>query len=213
LDQSGAGSQNYQVFNDVRARYYDECTFGEGYPAATGIGMDTGGIIIGFIAVSPSSEVTVVPIGNPRQVDAHRYSESMLLGKDTGIMKVKCTPKFERAKHVRLQKKDYFLVSGTASIVGEKSKHPGDVVGQTHTTIDNIFELFSEENQKQLGIHLDNQGIVFTHLRVYVKHLEDIPEVKKVCSERLRSASSVYLVADICREELLVEIEGIFSSH
>ena len=43
--------QNYQVFNDVRSRYYDKGTFENGYPAATGIGMTTGGVIIGFIAL------------------------------------------------------------------------------------------------------------------------------------------------------------------
>ena len=42
-----------------------------GYPAATGIGTDAGGVIIDFIALSESEQVQVLPIRNPGQVDAH----------------------------------------------------------------------------------------------------------------------------------------------
>lgn len=204
-------TQNYQVFNDVRARYYANGSFRYGYPAATGIGMNTGGVIIGFVAVSPSTEVLVAPIRNPRQIDAHRYSKGMLVGRETGIMKEKCTPKFERAKLVKLHGRSYIYVSGTASIVGEESVHLGDVEGQTHTTIENIFGLFARENQASIGLDFDAASIYFSHLRVYVKHQEDISAVKAICEQKLNSKSALYLQSDICREELLVEIEGMFT--
>ena len=203
--------QNYQVFNDVRSRFYDNGIFKHGYPAATGIGMTTGGVIIGFIAVSDADQVDVKPIRNPRQIDAHRYSKAVLMGKSTGIMGEKCTPKFERGKMVFLEGKAYMYVSGTASIVGETTLHQGDVKNQTTTTIDNIFELFSRENQASLGLEFDVSRIHFSHLRVYVKHQKDIPAVRSICESRLNCKSSLYLESDICREDLLVEIEGIFS--
>ena len=203
--------QNYQVFNDVRARYYAGGSFEKGFPAATGIGMDTGGVIIGFIAISPAEQVRVEPVRNPRQIDAHRYSEEMLVGKETGIMDGKCTPKFERAKLVCMGKKTYVYVSGTASIVGEESVHLDDAEGQTRTTIENIYELFSKENQELLGLDFEASEIRFSHLRVYVKKQEDIPRVKEICEASLNCKSSLYLQSDICREELLVEIEGMFS--
>jgi enamine deaminase RidA (YjgF/YER057c/UK114 family) len=202
--------QNYQVFNDVRTKYYDRGDFRNGYPAATGIGMDTGGVILGFIAISDSDSVSVKPIHNPRQVDAHQYSKQVLKGKPTGITSEKCTPKFERGKLVSLGDRHHIYVSGTASIVGEKTLHPGDVEQQTVTTIDNIFELFSRKNQSVLGLDFDVSKIRFSHLRVYVKYQDDIPAVRKICEERLNYKSSLYLVSDVCREELLVEIEGIF---
>lgn len=211
VDDIEDSMQNYQIFNDVRAKYYDRGTFRYGYPAATGIGMTTGGVIIGFIAISESDQVKVSPIRNPRQIDAHSYSEGVLMGKDTGIMAGKCTPKFERGKMVTFDGKTYLYVSGTASIVGEKTMHPDDVKKQTVTTIDNIFELFSQENQGTLGLSFDLAEIEFSHLRVYVKHKEDIPAVKAICEEKLNFRSFLYLESDICREELLVEIEGIFS--
>ena len=186
-------------------------TFKYGYPAATGIGMTTGGVIIGFIAVSDSEEVEVKPVRNPRQIDAHQYSKVVLMGLATGIQGEKCTPKFERAKMVTLDGKSYMYVSGTASIVGEKSLYPGDVVNQTKTTIENIFEIFSAENQESLELDFDVSQIIFSHLRVYVKHLNDIQAVKVVCESKLKCKSCLFLESDICREELLVEIEGVFS--
>ena len=81
----------------------------------TGIGMTTGGVIIGFIALSPSDQVSVKPIQNPGQIDAHRYSELVLKGTVSEGLARKCTPKFERAKMVSIGSSHYIYVSGTAS--------------------------------------------------------------------------------------------------
>ncbi len=202
--------QNYQEFNDVRSDYYSKGDFKNGFPAATGIGMTTGGVVIGFIALSPSSLISIKPVRNPGQTDAHRYSEGVLKGTPAGNAPWKCTPKFERAKLVTIGSKNYIYVSGTASILGEETIHAGNVEKQTITTIENIFRLFSTENQETLGLNFDVSKIRFSHLRVYVKHQEDVPLVEKICQERLHSNSSLFLESDVCREELLVEIEGVF---
>ena len=209
VNETGGAKQNYQDFNDVRADYYERSSFSHGYPAATGIGMDTGGVIIDFIALSESDRVRIMPIGNPGQIDAHRYSEEVLMG---GAPR-KCTPKFERAKMVSIGSEAYFYVSGTASILGEKTMYPGDVAKQTETTIENIRRLFSRENQDVTGIRFELDQIRYSHLRVYVKQKEDIPVVSRICEERLNSSSYLYLESDVCREELLVEIEGVFTIH
>jgi len=44
-----------------------------------------------------------------------------------------------------------------------------------------------------------------------VKYNRDVPIVKKVCESKLNSNSSLFLISDICREDLLVEIEGVFT--
>ena len=199
--------QNYQDFNDVRAHYYDQEDFTHGYPAATGIGQNTGGIIIGFIALSESDNITVSPIVNPGQIDAHKYSKGVLEGNSME----KCTPKFERAKLVTIGSRNYMYVSGTASILGELTMHVGDVEKQTLTTIDNIKRLFSKENQEILGLKFNVSEIQFSHLRVYVKKMEDIPAVEKICDAELNCKSSLFLESDVCREDLLVEIEGVFT--
>lgn len=199
--------QNYQDFNDVRATYYDQVQFNQGYPAATGIGQDTGGVIISFIAVSDSDIISIKPIINPGQIDAHKYSELVLEGSSNQ----KCTPKFERAKLVSIGSRNYIYVSGTASILGEKTVHVGDVELQTKTTIDNIKRLFSKENQESVGLDFDVAKIQFSHLRVYVKFKADIPAVQRICDAELNCKSSLFLESDVCREDLLVEIEGVFN--
>jgi enamine deaminase RidA (YjgF/YER057c/UK114 family) len=143
---------------------------------------------------------------NPGQIDAHKYSEVVLEGNSLE----KCTPKFERAKLVTIGSRNYVYVSGTASILGEKTVHAGDVEKQTLTTIENIKRLFSKENQEELGLKFDVSEIQFSHLRVYVKNMEDVPAVKKICDAELNCKSSLFLESDVCREDLLVEIEGVF---
>jgi enamine deaminase RidA (YjgF/YER057c/UK114 family) len=207
LEHVADSEQNYQIFNDVRASYYDKEEFKFGYPAATGIGMDTGGVIIDFLALSDSNQVRIKPIMNPGQIDAHRYSELVLEGSSSK----KCTPKFERAKLVSIGTRNYIYVSGTASILGEETVHVGDVEKQTVTTIENINRLFAKENQEKLGLDFDVSRIRFSHLRVYVKHQKDIPAVEKICESMLNCKSSLYLESDVCREDLLVEIEGVFT--
>jgi hypothetical protein len=207
LDNIPDSEQNYQVFNDVRTHYYNKGVFKFGYPAATGIGMNSGGVIIDFIALSESDQVKIMPIVNPGQIDAHKYSKLVL----EGTSAQKCTPKFERAKLITIGERNYIYVSGTASILGELTMHKGDVEKQTITTIDNINHLFSEESQKSLGLNFDFSKIRFSHLRVYVKHQEDIPGVKRICESMLNCNSTLYLESDVCREDLLVEIEGVFT--
>jgi hypothetical protein len=170
--------------------------------------MDTGGVIIDFMAISESARVEIRPIANPGQIDAHRYSHKVL----EGPSEEKCTPKFERAKLVVIENSHHYVyVSGTASILGEKTMHTGDVEKQTMTTIDNINNLFSEKNQEEMGVRFDMEKVRFSHLRVYVKHMDDVPAVKKICESRLHCKSILFLESDVCREELLVEIEGVFT--
>jgi len=208
-DKTGNLFQHYQEYNEVRAQFYNAVTFHHGYPAATGIGARTGGVSIGFIAVSDDESVRVSPICNPMQADAHKYSELVLMGeKLTGTIR-KSTPKFERAKLVSFGGRDYIFISGTASIVGEETLYRNNVEKQTQTTIENILQLFSKYNQEINDLECKDSGPEFSHLRIYVKHQKDIPAVKKICRSRLNSKSSLFLVSDICRDELLVEIEGL----
>lgn len=190
LDLCAGGRQPYQDFNDVRTERYDRDEFPNGYPAATGIGQATGGVVIEFVAVDAPADVEVAPVTNPRQIDAHRYSECVLVGDASE----KTPPKFERAKRVRHGDAETVFVSGTASIIGEESVAVGDVAAQTKTTLENIRIL--------------SDSCPLVSLRAYVKHANDIETVREVCQASWPSCDALYVVADVCREELLVEIEG-----
>lgn len=200
--------QNYQVFNDIRSLYYGEVEFKRGYPAATGIGMDCGGVVLEFIAADFSSDITVIPIKNPDQVDAHQYSLEMLVGDGIQADRPKSTPKFERAKTIATGNSYYIYISGTAAIKGEKTLAPTDVEQQTRVTIENISRLIAPDNLKKHNIPVSSSDSPFSHIRVYIKNEADVPTVKKICDEHYGKVPCLYLISDICRENLLVEIEG-----
>lgn len=200
--------QNYQAFNNVRSQYYAKSEFKSGYPAATGIGVDCGGMLVEVIAVKKSTDMEVKGLSNPLQVDAHDYSKDVLVG-DAAIKKT--TPKFERAKYVGNHASGLVFVSGTASILGEKTVHIDDIENQTLTTIKNINLLVSGKNLCDSDIHL-KVPLKLLNYRVYVKRPQDYDQVKTLCEKYLGKAPVIYTRADVCRDNLLVEIEAAFHS-
>lgn len=194
--------QRYQEFNNVRSLVYgtafEEC----GYPAATGIGMNRGGVIIEFVAVK-SEKIVTRPVDNPEQIAAHVYSKKVLVGDEC---LVKTTPKFERARYFEHKDKKMVFISGTASITGEKTVGVGDPAEQTKITIQNIERLYSEEVLKDLSD--EKLKPKYGHARVYVKERKDFPAIKRTFQKYYGNLPVVYIIADICRDDLLVEIEG-----
>lgn len=207
--EEGSERQHYQIFNDVRSSFYGKSEFINGYPSATGIGMDTGGVVIDFIAVSPSPKLTIKPIKNPGQIDAFKYSEKVLVGKSLNESLKKTSPKFERGKVLQTLDAARIYVSGTAAILGENIVHKKNIEKQTLVTIENIKNLISVENLKSIGLHLNPEKKSFSYIRTYVKHQKDISAVKAICEKQFKSENFQYLVSDICREDILVEIEGL----
>ncbi|MCP4156284.1 MAG: hypothetical protein GY757_51700, partial [bacterium] len=200
--------QNYQVFNDIRSQYYDESDFKNGYPAATGIGMHHGGVILDFIAADIQGEKTVVPIENPIQIDAHHYSQEVLVGKALQGLDKKTTPKFERAKAFKKTNGYYIYISGTAAIKGQKVVFPENAEEQTRVTIENMAQLVSASNLEKHGLTVIPNNTTYSHIRIYVKFEKDLPGIKKICRQHFKDVPSLYLLSDICRGNLLVEIEG-----
>ena len=196
------GNQCYQDFNDVRTLFYTSSAWESGYPAATGIGTQYGGILIDFNAVS--GEVDIVPLDNDWQRAAHVYSDEVLISHRADTEKG--TPKFERGKSLSDGQQEVIYISGTAAIRGEESVTTGDVLSQTEITLENIQHLIGlEEGRENLPEHSGKLGL----LRVYLKNEEDAPAVKADLDKLCPDLPIAYLYADVCREELLIEIEGI----
>ncbi|HSO88555.1 MAG TPA: hypothetical protein VLQ91_18525 [Draconibacterium sp.] len=194
--------QRYQEFNNVRSGIYGSSFQEKGYPSATGIGMNQGGIIIEFIAIQ-SDRLISSPIDNPEQIAAHTYSKEVLIGDECVL---KSTPKFERARFLELFGKKIIFVSGTASIRGEQTVGAGDPAVQTEVTIDNIKQLYSDKILSKIS----NGDLVpkYGHARVYIKYKHDFSAIKKTFRTHFGNLPVVYILADICRKDLLVEIEG-----
>lgn len=190
------GEQNYQRFNNSRSKFYSKTEWLNGYPAATGIGCNAGGVTVCLYAIKPIKEVQIKSLQNPNQIDAHKYSEEVLVGDNE-----KSSPKFERGKLILFPNNDDFLVSGTASIIGEEAVGDTDAIQQTLTTLGNIEKLV---DSCQLSINVSS----FSNVRIYIKNDRDYNAIKKICDTRFPNSPIIYLQADICRAELLVEIEA-----
>ncbi len=193
--------QHYQDFNDVRTRYYGDVFTETGYPAATGIGMTEGGVIIEFVAMK-SDEALTLAVNNPDQVPAHNYSKNVLVGDNPE----KTSPKFERARYLNLKGRQMIFISGTASIIGEQIEGMEDPEKQTEVTIHNIQQLYSGDVLAK--ICTGNVSPNYGHARVYLKNKEDYKSIKQVFERYYGRLPVVYIQADICREGLLMEIEG-----
>lgn len=194
--------QRYQEFNNVRSVAYGKAFIEDGYPAATGIGMSHGGVIVEFVAVK-SKDAYTQPVDNPEQISAHQYTEKVLVGEACTL---KATPKFERARYLRYRDKKMIFISGTASIIAEETVGVGNAAKQTAVTIENIQRLFSSSVLNAIPDEVKNP--IFKHARVYVKNKKDYAAIRKVVKEAFGDLPVVYILADICRDDLLVEIEG-----
>jgi len=202
--------QNYQDFNDARQRFYGRASFPSGYPAATGIGAAAGGVVVEFLAAARGRGLSIVPLSNPLQKDAHRYSQNVLIGGSNPTAGAKAAPLFERGKFVGRGANGVLYVSGTAAVRRQATAAAGDAAAQTRITIANIRRLVSAENLARQGIDLRGRRLRLASYRAYVKRRRDLPAVQSICRRAFGPVPSQFVRADVCREELLVEIEGVF---
>ena len=203
------GHQHYQDFNDARSLFYNGVEWTTGYPAATGIGTQWGGIMIDVDALlCKDGSVRILGVDNPLQIAAHAYSQNVLLGEKDAALPQKSTPKFERAKAVWKEDHGFVYVSGTAAIRGEQSLEGVGIEQQTLTTLENIEYLVSRDNLNSSGIPATENATLIT-FRVYVKRWEDMEKAKLVVTGRYPDLPAIYTLTDVCRSELLIEIEGM----
>lgn len=137
-----------------------------------------------------------VYLENPRQVSAYRYPRQY--GRHS--------PVFSRATLLRQRGSLTLFISGTASIVGHRSIHVGDTAAQTRETLANIEALLEEANRVERGARFTLGSLA---LKAYVRRPDDLPVIQAQLAATLGpSPAVIYLQADICREDLLVEIEA-----
>jgi chorismate lyase / 3-hydroxybenzoate synthase len=102
------------------------------------------------------------------------------------------------------------FVSGTASIVGHETRHHGDAGAQTAESLANIAAVLEEANRVLGASRYSLDSLTF---KVYVRRPGDLAIIAGAIERSAaREAPIVYLQADVCREDLLVEIEATGSS-
>jgi enamine deaminase RidA (YjgF/YER057c/UK114 family) len=203
--------QNYQIFNEVRHRFYQKYKRIAGFPAATGIGCKYNFVAIGFNAFSFKSGHFDILIDNPLQVNPFAYDQDKLIGTESKTQYTKHPPEFVRGRLISDGNNSVLYVSGTASIIGQKVTGIGDIETQTRTTIEIIKTLVDAKNISRFCTQPVLVPEKYRYLRVYVKHMQDIPKVKSICQGYFGEVPAIYIEADICRESLLMEIEAELS--
>jgi enamine deaminase RidA (YjgF/YER057c/UK114 family) len=101
------------------------------------------------------------------------------------------------------------FVSGTASIVGEESVHAGDLIAQLAETLRNLDAVIAAASARCTAA-LRLADLCCT---VYVRRAADVAAVRAGFEAALGNGSlaareAVYLQADVCRADLLLEIEA-----
>ncbi len=194
-------ADRYQLFNAGRFDAMRDWFFedgsstsrlrGENLPAASGIGHAGNDLVIHALATM----FTATAMENPAQVPAFEYSTRY------GLL----PPCFSRAMFVQ-SPSPMLLISGTASIRGENSLHDGDLIRQWSLTIENLRSLIESPAVRVLTGA--NKIRELRDLRIYVHPLVEASALHTLASTAFPNSDIEWFPAEICRAELLVEIEA-----
>ena len=203
INADGGGAERYRQFNAGRQQAFLEARRSafEGSPAACALGTQTGPLRVYFLA----GRTPPLAIENPRQVSAYRYPDAY------GPR----SPTFSRAALADVgAERSALFVSGTASIVGHTTVHAGDVRRQTEESLLNIAAVRAVAAERA-GVPFTADALTYT---LYVRRPADLAVVREVFEQAVGARSSaalgaIYLQADICRRDLLVEIEAHAFAH
>jgi hypothetical protein len=194
----------YMIFNAGRyaalTRWHGTVDVGPFVSAASAVGHDGDAFIMHVLAASSPATT----LENPRQVPAHRYSERY------GPF----PPCFARAaKLPHIAGEDHLmLVSGTASIVGEDSRHPRSFERQLEETCRNLAALIRTASPAQGPF--DDAALLarVRHLRAYIVNETDVQPAARILRETFTGLTQLELMpADLCRPELLIELDSVVS--
>jgi enamine deaminase RidA (YjgF/YER057c/UK114 family) len=186
----------YPAFNKVRSEKYGEFGIMPGpqdrsllLPASTGISGETlagSACTMDLIAVTgPNvSQPVVTQLSNAKQLDAFRYGSA-----------------FSRGALIKDSDVTILQVSGTAAIDEKgKSLFANDIRGQISATLEKVEALMD-----QAGAGLKD----ITAATIFVKKPEYAGIFREMAQDRgLEEFPAVCVVADVCRDELLFEIDA-----
>ena len=165
-------------------------------PAACALGGRGTSLIIYFLASKQRGRL----VENPRQTSAFHYPAQY------GPR----SPTFARATLLQTAGKAMLFVSGTASIVGHETLHIGNASAQARETVANILAVVAQAQRAGFDAPNSNANLM---LKIYLRNPNDLSMVRNCLIEAFGPAvNALYLQADICRSNLLLEIEAVYSS-
>lgn len=201
INEAEGMTERYRLFNIGRKKAFDDypTIINDGYPAACALGSFDTTLRIIFLA----SNRKPYYIENPRQTSSSFYPEQY------GIV----PPLFSRATLLPQHAGAALFISGTASIVGHESRHKNNIQAQAYETLLNLNTILTQANrimEKNQSESTDALGMLSLNelfWRVYIRSPEHLSSVQPVL-QQAGITQAVYVKADICRTELLLEIEA-----
>jgi chorismate lyase/3-hydroxybenzoate synthase len=194
------GLENYRWFNVGRHRaYYErfEKKMSAHISAASAVGMDGHKLALAFIAGDAPGR----GVENPEQLPAYRYPSAY--GPKS--------PSFTRGSSANVDGTDTAFLSGTSSIKGHQTVGHGNLTSQFNTTIENI-RIVAEQMGCPTAVSFSSP--LRRHFKFYLRHQSDFQQARDLFAQTVgeeTAAGTVFLQADICRSDLALEIEGIFT--
>lgn len=193
------GLENYRHFCRGRSLAFEE-QFGDGFqrqlPAASAVGTMAGPLAIAFLA----GHAMPRHFENPRQVPAFEYPL------DYGPR----PPSFSRATRVESGARRQIFISGTAAIRGHATVAVNDLARQLPCMIDNLQVIADTSGAGAAMGATEGWQRMF---KVYIRHTADFAPVRNYLQRHVLQPDDevVYLQADLCRADLLVEIEAVLT--
>lgn len=189
ITQNLDGMERYQRFNTGRQRAFQARLRQAVPPVASCLGACRPGSMIYVLA----ARAPALAIENPRQISAYDYPPAY----------GPTSPSFSRASRHRAGMADTLFVSGTASIVGHETRHPGDFEAQLAETLRNLRMVMdlAADGASQAG---------HWALKIYLRDRLMQARVEAALIAMLGPACQrLFLLAEICRADLLLEIEAV----
>ena len=200
INRESDGLERYQRFCAGRHQALAEglAGFPHTLPAGTAVGTMSGPLKIHFLA----SRQPGTHVENPRQVSAYEYP--LVYGPRS--------PSFARATLRSSISGSHLLIAGTASVVGHVSEHIGEPYKQTMEIMHNLNALLTHTEQ----LHGITRGQWYGQalFKIYIRYPEHFATIRDILREQLPSHTQVlYLQGEMCRSELLLEVEGILGQE
>lgn len=193
INEGDGDLERYKQFSSGRFKAFQAMQYAASeFPAACALGHFGDKTVIYLLA----SKNTTRNFENPKQTEAYQYP------REYGVF----SPSFARATLLENDRLSTLFISGTASITGSQSQHIDSLEQQMQLSCSNISTLI-----KHIESQLDNRaGIKPSSFKVYLRNKDHYQSAKQLLKNYWSDdITTVFTHADICRQELLVEIEAI----
>jgi hypothetical protein len=196
INADDGGLERYARFNVGRHDAFAAKgrIIGTDTPAASALGCRGTQLTVYFLAAKHAGQL----VENPRQISAFNYP----------VQYGPRSPTFARAMLVQSAGEPQLLISGTSSIVGYATVHAGNAPAQAQETVANLLTVIAQAQGAGFDASSARAQLL---LKAYLRRPADLAMTRSCLTKAFGAATTIaYLQADICRADLLLEVEAAY---